>query len=149
MAYNRGLFVSSHAQIARIFSDRDRRHIARGWYRLYLHAASVRAAERLAAATPVAGATLQVDPTEEEVTVADGKVGGSNPAVAGAATATEELLGVGVGVDNAAMAARVRAEKAEGALRRQGGRLVRTSRGELRCSYNMLWGSGTLTTQRK
>ena len=38
------------------------------------------------------------------------------------------------GVDNAVMATRVRAEKAEGALRRQGGRLVRISWGELECS---------------
>lgn len=129
MPYGRAVFVSSCPQIARIFRDRDKRRVFRGWHRLYLHAANVRAAERIAAATPVAAATLQVGPTEEKATPADGRVDASNPAVEGAATASEEALGMAAGVDNAVEVTRVRAEKAEDALRRQGSRLVRISRG--------------------
>lgn len=127
--HGRAVSVSSCPQIARIFRDRDRRRISRGWHRLYLHGASVRAAELIAAATPVAAATLQVGPAEEKATPADGKVDAPTSAVAGAATASEEALGVAASVDNAVEASRVRAEEAEEALRRQGVRLVRISRG--------------------
>lgn len=126
--------MSSCTQIARTLGDRDRRKIARGFHRLCLHAASVSAAERVVAATSLAVATIGADVTKGEATAADGRVGASNPAVAGAAPTTEDTLKAGAGGDDTAMATRVRAEKAEEALRRQGGRLVRTVWGELECS---------------
>lgn len=122
MPHDRVLFISSLPQIARIFRDRDRRCISRGWHRLHLHAASVRTSEHIVAATPGAAATLLVDAPKEKAATAHGMAGASDPAVAGAATA-----------DNAMNATRVRAEKAEGALRRQGGRLVSISQGDLEC----------------
>ena len=105
---------------------------------------SVRASEHIAAATSVAAATSLVDPPEEKATAADGKAGASNPVVAGAATANKEAWGVAGGVGNAMNATRGRAEKAEGALRRQGGRLVRNLTGRPRV-FRMFWQSGVST----
>lgn len=126
--------MSFCTQIARILGDGDRRKIFRGWYRLCLHAASVSAAERIAAAKSPAVTTVESDITKREATATDGRVSAPKPAVARAATETEHILGLGAGGDDTAMVMRVRADKAEEALRRQGGRLVRIVQGEPDCS---------------
>eukprot|EP00752_Nemacystus_decipiens_P010863 g9658.t1 len=105
------------ATIARSCRDRARVLLFRGWSRLRLHAASLSAAEGASAATTVAARAGRGERMQKQAEAADQRET--------SAAATDGQLKRRLDEVTAAMSVALkRAEKAEGALRAQGGQLI-------------------------